>query len=173
MLDFADICFLSYFGFSKNLLFMNLAFPFGRYFQEFEIGDIYRHSLSKTITESDNNLFSLLTMNHHPVHLNHKYAQDAQHGKILVVGTLVFSVTVGISVADVSGKAVANLGYDDVKHLGPVFIGDTLTAETEVLDKRQSKSKPDRGIVQVKTTAFNQNNEKILSFSRKVLVPLK
>lgn len=151
----------------------NKAIPFGRYFEDFETGRSYRHSVSKTVTESDNNLFSLITMNHHPVHLDHNYAKKSEHGKILVVGTLVFSLAVGISVADISGKAIANLGYDAIKHLGPVFIGDTLTAETEVLDKRQSKSKPDRGIVHVKTTAFNQNNEKILSFSRKVLVPLR
>ena len=94
----------------------------GLYYEDFKIGEVIQHSLSKTIFESDNNLFSLLTMNHHPVHTNLDYAQKNQHGKILVVGTLVFSIVVGMTVPDISGKAIANLGYEDVKHLSPVFI---------------------------------------------------
>ena len=151
----------------------NKAFSFGRYLQEFEVGDIYEHQLTKTITDSDNNLFSLLTMNHHPVHLNHVYASKSQHGKVLVVGTLVFSVVVGITVGDVSAKAIANLGYHDIIHSGPVFIGDTLRAQTKVLAVKESKSKPDRGVVKVETIAFNQNNDEVLRFSRSVLVPKK
>jgi acyl dehydratase len=109
-------------------------------------------------------------MNHHPVHTNIDYAAKQQHGKVLVVGTLVFSLVVGITVPDISGKAIANLGYEDVKHLAPVFINDTIYARTKVLEKSDSKSKPDRGIVYVETIAYNQNNEDILSFRRKVLI---
>ncbi len=142
----------------------------GLYFEEFEEGATIKHSLSKTIFESDNNLFSLLTMNHHPVHTNVDYASKNQHGKILVVGTLVFSIVVGMTVPDISGKAIANLGYEDIKHLGPVFIGDTLYAETRIISKRESKSKNDRGIIYVETIAKNQNGENVLSFRRNVLV---
>ena len=142
----------------------------GLYFEDFEIGAEINHSLSKTIFESDNNFFSLLTMNHHPVHTNIDYAEQNQHGKILVVGTLVFSLAVGMTVPDVSGKAIANLGYEDVKHLNPVFINDTIYVKTKVLDKRESQSKKDRGIVYVETIAYNQNGVNVLSFRRKVLV---
>ena len=142
----------------------------GLYYEEFEIGSTIHHSLSKTIFESDNNLFSLLTMNHHPVHLNADYASKNQHGKIMVVGTLVFSLTVGMTVPDISGKAIANLDYESIKHLNPVFIGDTLYARTTILDKRESKSKNDRGIIYVETIASNQNGVDVLSFRRHVLI---
>jgi len=142
----------------------------GHYFEEFTVGETIDHSLSKTIFESDNNLFSLLTMNHHPVHTNVDYAQKSQHCKILVVGTLVFSIVVGITVPDISGKAIANLGYENIEHLAPVFIGDTLYAKTIVLSKTQSKSKNDRGIVYVETIAYNQNKIEVLKFRRKVMV---
>ncbi len=150
----------------------NEAVRFGRYFEDFEEEAIYRHSVRKTITESDNNLFCLLTMNHHPVHLDSHYASTAQHGRVLVVGTLVLSLVVGLTVADVSGCAVANLGYDEVRHEGPVFIGDTLRAETVVEGKRLSSSKPDRGVVRVLTRAYNQDDQLVLSFRRNVLVPV-
>jgi acyl dehydratase len=146
------------------------ASKLGSWLDEFEKGEMIHHSLSKTIFESDNNLFSLLTMNHHPVHTNLDYANENQHGKILVVGTLVFSIVVGMTVPDISGKAVANLGYESVQHLGPVFIGDTIYARTEVLDVKESKSKPDRGIVYVETVAYNQDNRDILKFRRNVLI---
>lgn len=142
----------------------------GLYFEDFEVGKEIKHSLSKTIFESDNNLFSLLTMNHHPVHTNIDYASKNQHGKILVVGTLVFSLAVGITVPDISGKAIANLGYEDIKHLNPVFINDTIYVTTRILDKRESKSKPDRGIIYVESVAYNQNGIDVLSFRRHVLV---
>jgi acyl dehydratase len=145
-------------------------FQIGRYFEDFTVGQTIFHNISKTIFESDNNLFSLLTMNPHPVHINIDYAQKQQHGKILVVGTLVFSLAVGITVPDISGKAIANLGYEEVKHLAPVFINDTIYARTKVLDKRESRSKPDRGIVYVETIVFNQKDEEVLSFRRKVLI---
>lgn len=145
----------------------------GMYFEEFEVGQEIKHSLSKTIFESDNNFFSLLTMNHHPVHTNADYASRNQHGKILVVGTLVFSLSVGMTVPDISGKAIANLDYENIRHLAPVFIGDTLYVRTKVLDKRESNTKLDRGIVYVETIASNQNGQDVLSFRRHVLIKKK
>ncbi|MDO7975850.1 MaoC family dehydratase [Oceanotoga teriensis] len=144
---------------------------FGRYYEEFEVGETIKHDKTKTILESDNNFFSLLTMNHHPVHLDIEYCKEHKYGKILVVGTLVFSLVVGLTVSDISGKAIANLDYEKINHDGPVFIGDTIKAETEVMDKRESKSKPNLGIVYVETKAFNQNDEQVLSFRRHVLIP--
>ncbi len=145
----------------------------GNFYDDFEVGAIIEHSLSKTIFESDNNLFSLLTMNHHPVHLNLDHVSNHQHGQILVVGTLVFSLVVGITVPDISGKAIANLEYESINHLNPVFINDTIYAKTTILDKWESKTKNDRGIVYVETFAFNQNGQGVLSFKRKVLIPKK
>lgn len=142
----------------------------GNYFESFVVGQEIRHSLSKTIFESDNNFFSLLTMNHHPVHTNLDYCEKFhQHRKVLVVGTLVLSIVVGMTVPDISGHAIANLGYEEVKHLGPVFINDTIYCKTVILDKWET-SKVDRGIVYVETIATNQNNQEVLSFKRKVLI---
>ena len=142
----------------------------GNYYENFVVGETIEHSLSKTIFESDNNFFSLLTMNNHPVHTNIDYASKNQHGKILVVGTLVFSLAVGITVPDISGKAIANLGYEDVKHLAPTFINDTIYVRSVILDKRESKSKPDRGIIYVESIAYNQDGVDVLSFRRHVLI---
>ena len=142
----------------------------GNYFEDFEVGAEIKHNLSKTIFESDNNFFSLLTMNHHPVHLNIDYVKKHQHGRILVIGTLVFSLAVGLTVADISGKAIANLEYESVKHLKPVFVNDTIYTRTQILNKRESLTKPDRGIVFVETIASNQEGEDVLSFRRRVLV---
>ncbi len=142
----------------------------GLYYEDFVEGDVIEHALSKTIFESDNNLFSLLTMNHHPVHTNLDYAMKNQHGQILVVGTLVFSIVVGMSVPDISGKAIANLGYEDIRHLSPVFLNDTLYAKTRILSKRDSKSKPDRGVVYVETIGYNHNKVEVISFRRNVLI---
>jgi len=150
---------------------MDKAFAFGRTFEDFEVGDIYHHRPGKTVTESDNNLFCLLTMNHHPVHLDETYAAARQHGEILVVGTYVFSLVVGMTVRDVSGQAIANLEYERVAHLAPVHIGDTLHARTTVLEKTPSRSKPDRGVVRVETVAGNQEGTDVLMFRRAVLVP--
>lgn len=144
----------------------------GNYYDDFVVGETIQHSLSKTIFESDNNFFSLLTMNHHPAHLNLDYVQSHQHKQILVVGTLVFSLVVGITVPDISGKAVANLEYESVNHLGPVFINDTIYARTIILDKWET-SKGDRGVVYVETIASNQKGEDVLSFRRKVLLNKK
>lgn len=145
----------------------------GNYYEDFVVGEEIKHSLSKTIFESDNNLFCLLTMNNHPVHTNIDYATKNQHGKILVVGTLVFSLAVGITVPDISGKAIANLGYEDIKHLAPTFLNDTLYVRSKILDKRESKSKPDRGIIYVESIAYNQNGIDVLSFRRHVLIKKK
>jgi len=112
-------------------------------------------------------------MNAHPVHTNIDYAEKGQHGKILVVGTLVFSLTVGLTVPDISGKAIANLMYENIEHLAPVFIGDTIYARTKILKKRASKTKPDRGIIYVETIAFNQKQKDVLKFRRKVLIKKK
>lgn len=150
---------------------MDKAIPFGRYLDDFEVGDVYHHLPGKTITESDNNLFCLLTMNHHPVHLDVPYAVRQQHGRILVVGTYVFSVVVGMTVRDISGVAIANLEYEQVTHLAPAYIGDTLHARSTVLDITPSSSKPDRGVVHIETTATNQDDGTVLKFRRKVLVP--
>lgn len=145
----------------------------GQYFEDFEVGQEIRHALSKTIFESDNNFFSLLTMNHHPLHTNIDYAEKNQHGKVLVVGTLVFSLAVGITVPDISGKAIANLGYEDIKHLHPVFVNDTIYVRSRILDKRESRSKQDRGIIHVESIAYNQNEVDVLSFRRHVLIKKK
>src|SRR6056297_1945061 len=142
----------------------------GHFFEEFVEGETIHHAASKTIFESDNNFFSLLTMNHHPVHTNLDYAEKNQHGQLLVVGTLVFSLIVGITVPDISGKAIANLGYEDIKHLAPVFIGDTLYARTKIISTRASKSKKDRGIIYVETIGYNQNNIEVIKFRRNVLI---
>ncbi len=147
--------------------------PIGHFFEEFEVGQVIKHSASKTIFESDNNLFSLLTMNHHPLHTNSDYAMHSQHGQILVVGTLVFSLVVGMTVPDISGKAIANLEYEKVEHLAPVFINDTIYAQTVILEVRPSSSKPDRGIIYVETTAFNQDTIPVLRFRRHVLIAKK
>ena len=146
---------------------------FGRFYEDFEVGNIYKHSSCKTVCESDNSLFSLLTMNHHPVHLNVEYAREQIHGRILVVGTYVLSLVVGLSVRDISGKAIANLNYEKITHDAPVFIGDTISAETEILDKVESKSKQDRGVIYVETRAFKQDGKRVLTLRRHVLIPKK
>ncbi len=142
----------------------------GNYFEDFREGDVIEHSLSKTIFESDNNFFSLLTMNHHPLHTNIDFAGKSQHGQPVVVGTLVFSITVGMTVPDISGKAIANLNYSSVEHLAPVFVNDTIYARSLILETQESQSKSDRGMITVETTAYNQNGQDVLRFRRKVLI---
>ena len=149
------------------------SFNLGNYYDDFIVGDVICHSLSKTIFESDNNLFSLLTLNAHPLHTNLDYASKSQHQKIVVVGTLVFSLAVGITVPDISGKAIANLEYINVKHLLPVFVNDTIYVSTKILNKFESNTKKDRGIVHVESKVYNQNNEVVLTFERKVLIKKK
>ena len=142
----------------------------GHYFEEFEVGQEIKHCQSKTIFESDNNLFSLLTMNHHPVHTNIDYCKHQQHGQILVPGTLVFCLAVHLTVMDISGQAIANLEYEQIEHLAPTFINDTIYSRTIILDKRASKSKSDRGIVYVETIGSNQDGIDVIKFRRKILI---
>ncbi len=147
------------------------AHAYGRYLEEFEVGDVYKHWPAKTVTESDDHLFCLITMNHHPLHINDVYAGNSQQGKNVVVGPLVYSLALGMSVSDVSGKAIANLATEELSHPNPVFHGDTLFCETEVLEKRESKSKLDRGTVKVHTRVLNQDGVLVAEFKRLVLVP--
>jgi len=146
--------------------------PFGRYFEDFEAGDVYKHWPGKTITEYDDHLFCMITMNHHPLHTDAWYAEtQTQFGKNVVVGNLVYSLVLGMSVPDVSGMAIANLEIETLQHKRPTFHGDTIYAETRVLDKKESSSKPDRGVVTVETFGFNQRGEEVCYFRRKVMVP--
>ena len=143
---------------------------FGRYLEDFEVGDVYRHWPGKTITEADDHLFCMITMNHHPVHTNAWFAEhESPHGKNLVVGNLVYSLVLGMSVPDVSGSAIANPEVETLQHAKPTFHGDTIYAETRVLDKRPT-SKGDRGIVTVETKGINQRGEEVCYFRRKVMV---
>jgi acyl dehydratase len=144
---------------------------YGKYFEEFTVGDVYKHWPGRTITEFDDTWFSLMTMNQNPLHIDEHYAQSTQHGRRLVNGIFVFALAVGMSVADVSGRCIANLEYEYIKHLSPVFHGDTIYAETEVLAKRESEGKPDRGIIHVETRARNQRDDVVLTLRRRVLVP--
>ena len=153
---------------------MGSELPFGRYLEDFKVGDVYKHRLSKTITESDDHLFCMITMNHHPLHTNAHYAETStQFKRNVVVGNLVYSLALGISVPDVSAKAIANLEIESLKHPAPVFHGDTIYAETEVLEVAPSKSKPDRGIVKVRTIAYNQDGVVVCEFTRKVMIPTR
>jgi acyl dehydratase len=149
------------------------AHPYGRYLEEFEVGAVYKHWPAKTVTESDDHLFCLITMNHHPLHLNDVYAKQSQQGRNVVVGPLVYSLALGMSVSDVSGKAIANLATEELSHPAPVFHGDTLFCESEVLEVKESKSKPDRGTVRVHTRVLNQDGVLVAEFKRLVLVPRK
>jgi acyl dehydratase len=145
--------------------------PFGRAYEDFEPGDVYRHWPGKTITEADDHLFCMLTMNHHPLHTNAWFAEhETVHGRNVVVGNLVYSLVLGMSVPDVSGSCIANLEVETLRHQHPTFHGDTIYAETRVLEKVPSSSKPDRGIVTVETKAFNQRGEEVCYFRRKVMV---
>ena len=147
------------------------AHPYGRYLEEFEPGAVYKHWPAKTVTEAEDHLFCLITMNHHPLHINDVYAARSQQGRNVVVGPLVYSLALGMSVSDVSGKAIANLETEELRHLEPVFHGDTLFCESEVLEVTPSRSKPDRGIVRVWTRVFNQDGVLVTEFKRLVLVP--
>lgn len=151
---------------------MGQARAFGRFLEDFEVGDVYKHWPGKTITEYDDHLFCMITMNHHPLHTDAHYAEtQSQFKRNVVVGNLIYSVALGMSVPDVSGKAIANLEVESLKHEAPMFHGDTLYAETTVLDKVESRSKPDRGVVTVETRGYNQDGIQVLYFRRKVLIP--
>jgi acyl dehydratase len=143
---------------------------FGRYFEDFKVGDIYQHRPGRTITQYDNISFTLLTMNTHPMHFDEEYARHSEFGRCIVCSPLTVALMVGMSVTDVSQKAIANLGWTDIKLTHPLFAGDTLYAESEVLDKRESKSRPGAGIVSVKTLGLNQDGVKVCEFNRTMLI---
>jgi len=143
---------------------------FGRTYEDFTVGDIYEHRPGRTITETDNTWFTLLTMNKHPLHFDQEYARHSEFGRCIVASPFTVALMVGMSVSDVSQKAIANLGWTDIKLTHPVFAGDTLYAESEVLAKRESKSRPDAGIVSVRTTGKNQDGVVVCTFDRTMLV---
>ncbi|CAN5760117.1 MaoC family dehydratase [soil metagenome] len=143
---------------------------FGRGLEDFVVGDVYRHWPGKTITEYDDHLFCMITMNHHPLHTNDWFAERSVQGRNVVVGNLVYSLVLGMSVPDVSGAAIANLEVETLQHKHPTFHGDTIHAETRVLDVKPSGSKPDRGIVTVETKGFNQHGDEVCYFRRRVMV---
>jgi acyl dehydratase len=143
----------------------------GRYYEEFSIGDRYRHTPGRTISEADNTWFSLLTMNQNPLHIDADYSSQTEFGQPLVNSCLTLAILVGLSVPDVSFKTVANLGWNDIRLTAPVFAGDTIYAESEVISKRESKSRPTQGIVSVKTTGRKADGTVFMSFERTILVP--
>ena len=146
----------------------------GRYFDEWQVGDKIAHPITRTVTETDNLLISTLTHNPQPLHLDAKYARETEFGRPLVNSCFTFSLAVGVSVADTTlGTLVANLGYDEVRFPAPVFVGDTLRIESEVVDLRESKSRPNAGIVTWEHRAINQSSETVCTFKRSALLHKK
>ena len=144
---------------------------YGRYLEDFQVGDVYEHRPGRSVTESDNTWFTLLTMNQHPLHFDKEYGAKTEFGQVLVNSCLTISVVTGMSVSDISKKNIANLGWDKVRLSGPVFIGDTLYAESKVLEIRESKSRPNQGIVRVETVGTKQDGTQVISFERAMLIP--
>jgi acyl dehydratase len=142
----------------------------GRYYEDFAVGDIYKHPYGRTVTETDNVWFTNLTLNANPMHFNEPYAAETEFGERLVDGPFVIALAVGMSVVDVSTNATANLGYDEVRHHGPVFHGDTIFVESEVLSKRELESREHVGIVTTELRAFNQDSELVLTLERTPMV---
>src|SRR5471032_2907145 len=142
----------------------------GRFFEDFEVGDVYEHPLGRTITSADNIWFTLLTQNTAPIHFDHHYAAQTEFGKPLVNSCLTLSLVTGQSVSDVSQNVMANLGWDDVRLPHPVFEGDTIHSRSEVLETRESKSRPNVGIVRVMTTGLNQDDAAVIEFRRTFMV---
>jgi acyl dehydratase len=143
---------------------------FGRYYEDFTVGDVYEHRPGRTLTETDNTWFTLLTMNTHPLHFDAEYAKHSEFGRCIVASPLTLAIIVGMSVTDVSQKAIANLGWKEIRMTAPVFAGDTLYAETEVLGKRESVSRPTAGLVTVRTLGRNQHGTVVCDFERTILV---
>jgi acyl dehydratase len=143
---------------------------FGRYYEDFNVGDIYEHRPGRTITQTDNIWFTLLTMNTHPMHFDEEYAKASEFGRCIVCSPFTVALMVGMSVTDVSQKAIANLGWSDIRLTHPLYAGDTLTCESEVLDKRESKSRPGAGIVTVRTDGYNQDRKLVCTFNRTMLI---
>jgi itaconyl-CoA hydratase len=148
---------------------MSEAETSGRCFEDFEPGAVIRHPIGRTITKTDNIWFTLLTGNTNPIHLDAHYSAQTEFGQPLVNSTLTLALVTGLSVADISRYAV-NLGWDEVRLPAPLFEGDTLYAQTEVLSKRESKSRPHMGLVEVKSTGFKQDGTVVLEFRRTILV---
>lgn len=146
---------------------------FGRYFEDFHVGDVYEHRPGKTILESDNHMFTLLTLNTHPMHFDAEFAKASEFKQNLVVSPYTLALLIGMSVTDCSQKAIANLGMDEVKFTAPVFAGDTIYGESEVLAKRESASRPGQGIVTIRTIGRNQRGEVVCSFKRNMLIPAR
>ena len=144
---------------------------YGRYLEDFKVGDVYEHRPGRTISESDNTWFTLITLNQHPIHFDAAYAAKSEWKKPLVNSALTLSIVSGMSVSDVSQKAIANLGWDKIKLTAPVFVGDTIYAESEVLSVRESKSRPTQGIVTVKTTGKKADGVVFMTYERTVLIP--
>ncbi|MGE0716574.1 MAG: MaoC family dehydratase [Alphaproteobacteria bacterium] len=145
----------------------------GRYFEEFTVGDVYEHRPGRTITETDNTWFTLLTMNTHPLHFDAAYAAQSEFGRPLVNSALTLSIVTGMSVADVSQHAIANLGWTDIKLTAPVFAGDTIYAESEVLAKRASASRPGQGIVTVRTRGLKADGTVFMIYDRAILTAMR
>ncbi len=143
---------------------------FGRYYEDFAIGDVYEHRPGRTITETDNTWFTLLTMNTHPLHFDAEYAKKSEFGRCIVASPLTVAIMVGMSVSDVSQKAIANMGWTNIRMTAPLFAGDTLYAASEVLAKRDSKSRPTAGLVTVMTRGFNQDGVLVCDFERTILI---
>ena len=144
---------------------------YGRYFEDFKVGDVYEHRPGRTLSEADNTWFTLLTMNTHPLHFDAAYAAKTEFERPLMNSTLTLAMVTGMSVSDLSQKAIANLGWDKIRLTAPVFAGDTIYAESEVLAKRESKSRPDQGIVTVKTTGKKADGTVFMTYERAFLVP--
>jgi itaconyl-CoA hydratase len=142
----------------------------GRTFEDFAVGDIYEHPLGRTVLAADNTWFTLLTMNTNPVHFDAAYAAGGEYGRPLVNSCLTLAIVTGQSVTDLSQNALANLGWDEIRMPRPVFEGDTIYSQSEVLEVRESRSRPQVGIVRVKTIGFNQNGEAVLEFKRTFMV---
>jgi acyl dehydratase len=146
---------------------------FGRYFEDFREGDVYEHRPGKTVTEYDNHLFTLMTMNTHPMQFDAEYAKYSEFKRNLVVSPYTLAILIGMSVTDCSQKAIANLGMEEVKFTAPVFAGDTIYGESEVLKKRLSQSRPTQGIVTIRTIGKNQRGEIVCTFIRNMLIPTR
>ncbi len=142
----------------------------GRFFEDFTVGDIYQHLLGRTVTTTDNMWFTLLTQNTAPIHFDHHYAAQTEFGKPLVDSTFTLALVTGQSVADISQNVFANLGWDEVRLPHPVFEGDTIYSQSEVLATRESRSRPNVGIVTVKTSGYNQEGEIVITFKRTIMV---
>jgi len=142
----------------------------GRFYEDFTVGDVYRHPLGRTVTTTDNSWFTLLTQNTNPIHFDHHYAAQTEFGRPLVDSTFTIALVTGQSVTDVSQNVMANLGWDEVRLPAPVFEGDTIYSQSEVLEARESRSRPNVGIVTVATTGYNQAGTTVITFRRTVMV---